>query len=145
MDGHDLRALCGPVRIPWPGVKLKAAAMLGRHPEALRHWLPAGARPGRSRAVRAHKAPRRYEEISEPGAVLSVCYEKSRRHGHQGVDVPVVWSSRPLNPGASRGEPPHALWGTVWQQMQDCVPDDFGLIVERVPRYRPYPSPRPRR
>lgn len=141
MDGHDLRALCGPVRIPWPGVKLKAAAaMLGRHPEALRHWLPAGARPGRSRAVRAHKAPRRYEEICEPGGVLSVCYEKSRRHGHHGVDVPVVWSSRPLNPGAVRGEPPHALWGTVWQQMQDCVPDDFGLMVERVPRYRPYPS-----
>ena len=138
LSGSAVRSLCGPVRIPYPGVKLKdAAAMLGRHPEALRHWLPAAARPGRTRQVRAHKAPRKYEVISEPGKVFSVRYEAARCHGHNGVDVPVVWSPRLINPGAVGGQGPHAVWGSMWESLRACVPDGYELRVERVPRVRP--------
>ncbi len=139
LDGKRLRELCGPVWLGWPGMRLvDAARELGRHPEALRYWLPKAGRPGRSRRVRAHKAPRRYEEVNEQGAVFCVRYEKAQCHGHFGMDVPVVWTDVPLNPGASFGRSPHAVWGSMWQYLGQGVQDEYVLQVERVPRYRPY-------
>lgn len=52
LDGGVIRDLCRPVWLRQPGVALtRAAALLGRHPEAMRKWLPM--RPGRDRATRA--------------------------------------------------------------------------------------------
>ncbi|MEM9020976.1 MAG: hypothetical protein AAGC44_10465, partial [Planctomycetota bacterium] len=52
LDGAVIRALCAPVWLAYPGVTLhEAARRLGRHPEALRRWLPM--RPGRDKASRA--------------------------------------------------------------------------------------------
>jgi hypothetical protein len=135
VTGAGLRRLCAPVRIDWPGVTLvQAGRLLGHHANALRRWLPI--QPGRSRAQRAVAAPQTWREIVSPRAPLCVRYEKAQSHGHNGYDVPVVWAERPLDPGRRRSDPPHPLWGTLWQHLSAQLADQREQRLTRVPRRR---------
>jgi len=132
LTGMEIRELCAPVGICWPGVTLdEAARMLGRYREAVGQWLPA--RPGRTRAARPRQMPPRYRVVNGPRFPFQVRYEKPSCHGRRGMDVPVVWSDRPLDPGADRGDPPHPLWGSLWQFLHQRIPDNIVTPVERVP------------
>lgn len=129
LTGAGLRAVCGPVSIPWPGVPLQeAAARLGRSREALRRWLPV--RPGRSRAEIAARGVETRGTYSDPDAVFDVKYVYARPYGHTGHRVPIVWTRTgcALDPGASPGD---ALirsrarrrrgWGwTAWPRRGAC-------------------------
>jgi len=141
LTGEAVRRLCAPVCIDWPGLSLRdAAKKLGRHPESLRRWLPT--RPGRSRAVRAEQAPPTWEHLSDASVPFQVQYVKAQSCGHFGVDVPIVWSPRLLDPNAWNGQSPHPIWGTLWQSLSKRIPDDYVLTVQREPRIRPYHSER---
>ena len=160
--GPELRRLCAPVELPWPGLVLaEAARKLGRKPAALNRWL--GMKVGRrgaqrGQAVSPHPNPlargegidrsgtrrgvdgierelRRWEEYRVAGSPLCVRYEKATPHGHFGRDVPVVWSVRPLDPGASRGEWPDPLFGTAWLKMHQKLSDEAMLVARRSPRF----------
>jgi hypothetical protein len=136
VGSETIKALCKPVWISWPGVKqCEAAAMLGKHRNALDRWLPV--RAGRTRADRERFQPRRWEEICDPNWPLCVRFEPARPHGHRGYDVPVVWSARPLDPGACNGSPPHPVWGSMWERHCERMPWGFGQTIEREPRVLP--------
>ena len=137
MDGKLIGELTAPVTIAWPGEPLsKAARKLGKHAEALRHWLPVK-RPGRTRAERAARQPVRWETVRKAGSPLTVRYTAASPLGHFGYDVPVVWSEGPLDPNARRGDPPHPMWGTLWQSLHKQLIPTNELKVRRVPRWRP--------
>lgn len=137
IDGAAIRRLCSPVSIKWPGVPLtEAAAMLGRHRESLRHWLPV--RPGRSRTARSDQSPDRYREIRDRRFPLNVRYECAASHGHFGVDVPIVWTDGEVDPGFVRGGTPHPVWGSLWRSLAKRIPDDYMIEAKRLPRWRPY-------
>ncbi len=135
LTGESVRALCAPVALDWPGISLReATAKLGRTRDAIRDWMPV--RPGKTRAERSARQPRRWELVSSSKAPLSVRYEHPHCHGHAGVDVAVVWTRRPIDPNATQGEPPHPVWGSMWESMFERVPDHFEVTLRRVPRFR---------
>lgn len=149
LTGEDLRWLGGPVWLRYPGVAIdEAAARLGKHKEALRGWLPV--RPGRTRGDRAALGKRGglddrlVWQAHEPTAdcPLGVRFEPQRVRGRGalggGMETPVVWSDGPLDPGAAKGRPPAKWWGTLWMSLAAGIPEDFGQVVERVPRVLPY-------
>lgn len=111
ITGEAVRLLCAPVTIPWPGMPMKSAGdKLGVCERVIHQWVRRGK--------------------------LEVAYESSRIHGYHGKPRPVVWSSGPLNPGALEGEPPDAVWGTLWQHMADDFPLEFLQTIRRVARWR---------
>ncbi len=110
ITGDDIRRLCAPVNIDWPGLRwTDAARKLGRHEESIRSWIASG--------------------------VFQVRYDNPAMHGSRGKPVPVIWRAGPLDPGARRGEPPHAIWGTLWQSLHEKIPSEYTLRVSRVPRF----------
>jgi len=142
IDGAAIRDYCRPIELPYPGLPLdRAAARLGRHPESLRKWLPI--RPGRTRAARAQRVAK--WDLHRGGAkVFSVRYEPPAAHGRRGMLVPVVWTQRPLDPGADLGATPHPVWGSSWRLLHERIPEHYAVVAERVPDFRDYPRPRPR-
>lgn len=132
-----VKQLCTPVHLPYPGVTLQEAAnRLGRHRESLRAWLPV--KPGRTRAARAVAAPATFHQVVDPSCPLVLVYVKAQSQSHFGFDVPMVWSRRALNPGASRGNGPHALWGSLWTYVSESMLSGYARVIRRVPRMRPY-------
>ena len=112
LDAPALRALCAPVRIPWPGVPWKHAAdLLGRDPTVIARWIKRG--------------------------LLQVRYKYCRSEGYRGKPRPMVWSDSPLNPMIHEARAPHPVWGTLWQNLHERIPEDLTLRVERTPIARP--------
>ncbi|MGB0768286.1 MAG: hypothetical protein ACPGYV_11320 [Phycisphaeraceae bacterium] len=128
----------------------EAAKLLGKHTEALRNWIPN--RPGRTQEKRAEGAKGRTYDNKlewlevEPTAAfpLGVHYVPQRVLGRGdrggGMETPVVWSDVALDPGANKGRPPARWWGSWWQSLADGIPAEFEQVVERVPRFVPYPD-----
>ena len=152
-----IRQLGGAVEIPYPGVPIdEAARRLGKHKEALRNWM--SARPGRTRAARAESAKgvgydddnmRWQEHPPTTEHPLGVRYVPQGAVGrHFGMETPVLWSDVAMDPGAAKGRPPARWWGSLWMSMAENIPYEFEQVVERVPRFVPYPerdgSKRPR-
>jgi hypothetical protein len=149
LDGVALQQLGGAVDIPYPGLPIDEAAMrLGKHKEALRSWM--SVRPGRTRAARAESAKgvgyddqNMHWQEHEPTEQhpLGVRYVPQGAVGrHFGMETPVVWSDHALDPGASKGRPPARWWGTLWRSLAERIPCEFEQVVERVPRFVPYPE-----
>ncbi|MFG0285756.1 MAG: hypothetical protein ACF8R7_15170 [Phycisphaerales bacterium JB039] len=109
ISSESVLELCGPVRIPWPGVDWRvAAARLGRSEGTIYHWIKAG--------------------------VLRVDYCPARAAGKRGKPVAFVWTHRTLDPASAQGNPPDVIWGTLWQDVAQSIPDGYGCIVERAGR-----------
>lgn len=152
IDGDLMRTLGGPVRIDYPGLPIdQAAALLGKHKEAIRNWLPH--HQGRTRAARAEAAKGfGYDDTTlqwqehEPtdDHPLGVRYVPQRVLGRSyrggGMETPVVWTDGSLDPGASKGRPPSRWWGSLWQSLADNISAEFEQVVKRVPRFVPYPD-----
>ncbi|MEM9348079.1 MAG: hypothetical protein AAGB26_15835 [Planctomycetota bacterium] len=152
IDGELMRRLGGPVRIDYPGLPIdEAAKVLGKHKEALRHWLPH--KQGRTRAARAQAAKGfGYDDTTlkwqqhEPteDRPLGVRYVPLGTLGRGdrggGMETPVVWSDWQLDPGAVKGRPPAKWWGTLWESLAEKIPAEFEQVIERVPRFVPYPD-----
>ncbi len=108
VTSESIRELCKPVFIPWPGVDWEhAGQMLGRKYTGLSAWIRRGA--------------------------LQVRRQHPRPAGKMGKPVPFVWSNGALDPSANLGEPPEAVWGTMWQHLWRRVPDDLEFELRRVP------------
>jgi hypothetical protein len=107
VPAERMRALCAPVHIPWPGLRLRdAAARLGSRPRNLEDWMTHGTLQVRTQA---------------PSTV-----------GSRGKPVPFVWSTSPLNPCGVMGRGPHSAWGTLWESMHEEIPDGASIDVKRV-------------
>lgn len=114
-----LHALCKPVVIDWPGLDwTRAAARLGRTPEAIRGWIRRG--------------------------IFKVRYDPPRTLGKRGKPVPMIWSPSPLDPSSNSATGPDPHWGTLWQWLWRRVPADSAVVIRRIPTSRPYPGARPR-
>lgn len=152
VDAYTLSALCGPVRIPYPGVPMReAAAMLGRDPASIKKWLPV--QIGKTVAEKEAFVQERYRSGSGRGerrwaeyyahetgrGVFNVRYEPAGAAGRKaGMEVPVVWCDHDLDPGGFMGRPPSRWWGTLWRYLADAVPDHFEQGLVREPVVQPY-------
>lgn len=115
LDGKLIRRLTMPVTIPWPGVTYpEAARLLGRTNDSLYEWVTHG-------AFRVD----RYREFKYPDT------HKRVKGGR-----PYVWTPSPIDPNNFHGRTPHPMWGTLWQWQWEKLPENYELVVERVPRWR---------
>ncbi len=113
VTSESIRELCKPVFIPWPGVDWEhAGQMLGRKYTGLSAWIRRGA--------------------------LQVRRQHPQPAGKMGKPVPFVWSNGALDPSANLGEPPEAVWGTMWQHLWRRVPDGLEFELRRVPLSQQY-------
>jgi len=109
--GGTIRELTKPIKLPWPGVGIREAAkIMGRSRGVIQDWRRKGA--------------------------LQVRYE--RRHRSPEGGWPKVWSDSPLDPNHDRAEPPHRIWGSLWQGLWQRLPEQFELQVKRVPSFRQF-------
>ena len=107
LSGERLRELCRPVRIDAPGVPVvEAARLLGRDPRTVWSWM------GKGRL--------NVERQSMPSRT---------RMKHR------VWSG-PIDPQADDGRGPWAVWGTLWQNLWERIPEDYTQRVQRTMRVR---------
>ncbi|MFG0283196.1 MAG: helix-turn-helix domain-containing protein [Phycisphaerales bacterium JB039] len=110
-----LQSLCAPVWIPWPGVDwVEAARRLGRHEESIRGWIKEG--------------------------TLEARYWPARVMSKRGKPVAEVWARGPLDPGAARGRRPDDVWGSMWWNLADRLPDWYEGRLDREARWRRYPG-----
>lgn len=115
LHGALIKKLTKPVMIPWPGVTYrKAAQMLGRTDGSLFQWAKRG-------VFRVD----RYREFKYP-----------ETHKRVKGGRPYVWTPSPIDPNNFQGRTPHAIWGTLWQWQWEKLPENYELVVERVPRWR---------
>lgn len=119
LDADDIRRLCAPVHIPWPGLTVQQAAdRLGQTPANLYHWIRRGV----------------FNEIA-----------RRRPNGRVEGPPPLIWSPSPLDPSSPAGRGPDPIWGTLWQSMASRIPDGFSVTVQRIPRERRASAERPSR
>src|SRR5262245_28572693 len=112
LTGRDIRNLCAPVMIDWPGIpRSDAAKRLGLADRSLEKWIKHG-------LVRIDR------------------YRNAMSLGRRGKPVPMVWTPGPVDPCAAMGEPPDAMWGTLWQWRHEAIPDDCEFTASRIPRWR---------
>jgi hypothetical protein len=111
--GTLIREVTRPISMPWPGVTYhEAARRFGRDHKSIANWV----RKGMFQV-------NRYPEFGFP------------REGTRGRR-PYIWTPSPLDPNAIRCEPPHPVWGTLWQWQWEKMPEDYELTVPRVPQFR---------
>jgi hypothetical protein len=116
ISGINLRKLCAPVDIPWPGIDwTHAADLLGRHPESLRGWIARG--------------------------IFECTRRNARSAGKRGKPVPFIWSRFSLDPAANHAAPPDPIWGTLWRFMHERIPADDDYVLKRIPVEREYSHP----
>jgi hypothetical protein len=114
MSGRLIRELTRPVMIPWPGVTYReAAALCGREHKTIKNWVKKGVFD-----VTRHPAFR---------------FPESRGGGR-----PYLWTPSPIDPNNFDGRAPHRVWGTLWQSLWKRIPEQYELVVGRVPCFRPY-------
>ncbi|MFG0284611.1 MAG: hypothetical protein ACF8R7_09335 [Phycisphaerales bacterium JB039] len=117
-EAHDvhltkwwIRDLSAPVHLRWPGVDWQvAAAELGRPPATIRQWIRRG--------------------------VFEVRWDYARSVGKNGQPVPSIWTRAPLDPHAPRARR-NPLWGDMWPDLFDRLPDDYAITLRR----EPHPDP----
>ena len=112
LDAEELRSLCAPVYIPWPGLRLTIVAQkLGFHGDCLRAWKDRGVFGRRN--VHPHT-------VGSRGGKL----------------VPVLWTRAPVDPSADLVRAPDPEWGSLWLDLHKDIPDEAALTVRRVPVHR---------
>lgn len=120
-----IRELTKPVYINWPGVTYKEAARIcGRDLKTMQGWVHKGARKG-------HFKIDHYREFMFPEFTRR---SKGGKRGESGR--PYVWTPTAINPNSLEGEPPHPVWGTLWQWLWEALPEDYEFEVQRVPMMR---------
>ncbi len=152
LDGATLRALGGPVWLPYPGLPLREAAkLLGRSEATVSRWLPVkvGKTVAQKQAVAEQRGGgrRRWATYTDPATGWGVRYEPCHAAGRgAGMEVPVVWHDGPLDPGAARGRPPSRWWGGLWMSLAGRIPETFEQVLYREPWFQDYKTgPRFRR
>lgn len=113
IEGDLIRKITKPVRLPWPGVTYKeAAAACGRDYQTVAGWVKAG-------IVQVN----RYPEFGFP---------PDGKRGRR----PYVWTPSPIDPNAIMCQPPHPVFGTLWQWQWESMPEDYAITLKRVPYFR---------
>jgi hypothetical protein len=68
---------------------------------------------------------------------LEVRYFKTRLRGKL---TPLLTSSGPIDPNYAEGKTPGPHWANMWQYFHEHIPDEYFLVVDRVPRLRIHPK-----
>ena len=141
IDGRLIREMTRPVMIPWPGVTYEeAAAICGREYRSFKSWV--------------RKCPFRIDRYREHGFPDDMAAPPRNRPrprkcpgNHTGNDSgnhprkgrgrrPYVWTASPIDANNSTGRVPHPVWGTLWQSQWRKLPEDYQLLVQRVPVFK---------
>lgn len=113
IDGSLVRRLTKPVRINWPGVTYQRAAdICGRDYHTVAGWVKSGI-----------FQVNRYPEFGFP---------PDGKRGRR----PYVWTPTPIDPNAILCEPPHPVWGSLWQGQWEKFPEEYTITLRRVPQFR---------
>jgi hypothetical protein len=113
IDGSLIRDITRPVMIDWPGVSYgEAARICGRDYHTIAGWAKSG-------IFRIE----RYAAFGFP------------RDGRRPLRTS-VWTPSPIDPNAVLCEPPHPVWGTLWQWRWEKMPENYEIMLRRIPFFR---------
>jgi hypothetical protein len=116
LDAALVRMLCKPVWCDWPYNSVhEVMKKLGWTMDRLRYAMGTG-------VFEVRKIP--------------------HLDGKRGPPIPVLYTHRPLDPAAQKGQHADAIWGTTIRWVCDHIPENLAQTIRRVPAVQTTWSPR---